>query len=144
MTKQLAFIRSLFTPPSEPTSPANAIAWWEHRRLPYNVIIGAVAIVSFVIFYVSIITTGVLQPGEDVVEPLALIAAPIVAPIAINICYTAGWLLDAPLRLIFPTLNSRFTSWLFTLGFAFSVLLVSFPALYWGAYRLLQLLHVLH
>ena len=66
-------------------------------------------------------------------EPLALIAAPIVAPIAINICYTAGWLLDAPLRLIFPTLNSRFTSWLFTLGFVFSVLLVSFPALYWGA-----------
>jgi hypothetical protein len=111
--------------------------------LTYNLVVGVVAVVSFAIYYVSIICTGVLQRGEDVVEPVALLAMPIIGPIMVNICYTAGWLVDAPLRFLFPALRPRFTSWLFALGFAFSMLLVSLPAVYWGGYRLLQMLHLL-
>lgn len=121
--------------------PADAVAWWEGRRLAYNLAVGAVAIISFVIYYVSIVSTGVLKPGEDVIEPVALMAAPILAPIAINICYTAGRAVDAPLRFLIPSLSSRFTSWLFAIGLAFSLVVVSLPAIYWGGYRLLQLLH---
>jgi hypothetical protein len=139
----LKFVRWLFAPPSEPIAPRDAVAWWERRRLTYNLVVGAVAIVSFAIYYVSIISTGVLRPGEDVLEPVALLAMPIIGPIMVNICYTAGWVVDAPLRLFLPALRPRFTSWLFALGFAFSVLLVSFPAVYWSGYRFLQLLHLL-
>ena len=144
--KKTGFLRWLFTPPSEPTSSGDAVAWWERRRIPYNLIVGAVAIVAFIIYCVAITCTGTgaLQPGEDIIEPLALIAAPIIAPIVINICYTAGWLLDAPLRAFVPSLSPQFTSRLFAAGFAFSLFVVSFPALYWVAYLLLQLLHVIH
>jgi hypothetical protein len=134
----------LFTPPQEPISPRDAVVWWERRRITYNLVVGAVAIVSFVIYWISIASSGVLKPGDDVIEPLALLAAPIVAPIAINICYTAGWLMDVPLRFIVPSLSSRFTLRLFVIGFAFSLFVVSFPAIFWGGYRLLQLIHVLH
>ncbi len=137
------FVGWLFAPPAEPISPSDAVAWWERRRLTYNLVVGVVAVVSFAIYYVSIICTGVLQRGEDVVEPVALLAMPIIGPIMVNICYTAGWLVDAPLRFLFPALRPRFTSWLFALGFAFSMLLVSLPAVYWGGYRLLQMLHLL-
>ena len=140
--KKTGFLRWLFTPPSEPTSSGDAVAWWERRRIPYNLIVGAVAIVAFIIYCVAITCTGVLQPGEDIIEPLALIAAPIIAPIVINICYTAGWLLDAPLRSFVPSLSPRFTSRLFAAGFAFSLFVVSLPALYWVGYLLLQLLLV--
>jgi hypothetical protein len=122
--------------------PRDAVAWWERRRLTYNLVIGAFAVVCFVVYCISLSSTGVLEPGEDVVEPLALMAIPFVV-LLINICYTAGWLLDAPLRFFVPSLSSRFTSWLFILGFAFSLLVVSFPAVFWGGYRLLQLLHIL-
>jgi hypothetical protein len=135
-------LRWLITPPEEPTSPRDVIAWWERRRLIYNLVIGAIAVICFVVYYISITTTGVLEPGEDALEPLALMAAPLMF-ILINVCYTAGWLLDAPVRLFIPSLSSRFTLWLFILGFAFSLLVVSFPAVYWGAYRCLQLLHAL-
>ena len=144
--RKLAFVRWLISPPSEPTLPADAVAWWERRRFAYNLTVGAAAIVSIIIYYVSIISTGVLKPGEDVVEPVAVMAAPILAPIAmiaINICYTAGWIVDAPLRFIAPSLSPRFTSWLFAIGLGFSLVVVSFPAVYWGGYRLLQLIHFL-
>jgi hypothetical protein len=137
-----AFVRWLFAAPPEPTSARDTIAWWERRRLAYNLLIGATAIVCFAIYCVSITSTGVLEPGEDIVEPVALMAAPLVV-ILINICYTAGWLVDAPLRSFFPSLSSRFTSRLFLLGFVFSLFVVSFPAVFWVGYRLLQLIHVL-
>jgi hypothetical protein len=60
----------------------------------------------------------------------------------INICYTAGWLVDVPVRYLMPALSARFTSRLFTLGLAFSLFVVSLPAVFWAGYRLLQLVHV--
>jgi hypothetical protein len=133
------FIKGLISPPQEPTSPGDAIAWWEQRRLPYNLVVGAVAVVCLVLYCFCITSAGVLQEGEDVVEPLALLAAPLVA-ILVNVCYTAGWVVDAPLRYFVPGLTPRFTTGLFILGFAFSLLVVSFPAIFWGCYCLLQLL----
>jgi hypothetical protein len=138
----LKFIRRLFSAPAEPTSPSDAIAWWERRRLAYNALIGATAIVSFLIYCLSITSTGVLQPGEDIIEPIALMAAPMVV-ILINICYTAGWLVDAPLRLFFPSVSSRFTLLLFELGLSFSLIVVSLPAVFWSSYRLLQVIRVI-
>jgi hypothetical protein len=130
----------LFALPSTPVTPLTAIVWWELRRIPYNLIIGAFGIVSLFVFLFSISATGILEPGEDAIEPMALFAAPFVA----NICYTAGWLVDAPLRLIFPAISPRFTPLLFQLGLYFSLVVISYPAVYWSGYRVLQVLNVLH
>jgi hypothetical protein len=138
----LHLIRWLFRPPKEPTLPREAVAWWEQRRLAYNLIIGATATACFVVYVLSITSARVLEPGEDAIDPLAFMAAPLVV-ILINICYTAGWFLDAPLRAFCPSLTSRFSVWLFSLGLAFSILIVSLPAIYWSGYRILQLVHVL-
>lgn len=128
-----------FTAPEEPVTTRRVIGWWELRRIPFNLIIGSVGLLALGIFITCIESAGVLQPGEDAVEPLALMIAPLLA----NLCYTGGWLVDVPLRLICPSLSSRMTPQLFILGLLFSLFVITFPALLWGGYRLLQLLNVL-
>lgn len=110
------------------------ILWWEMRRVPFNLVIGICSVFSLVIFYWSILGSGHLQPGEDAVEPLAFI----VAPVVFNICYTLGWLLELSMRAILPSLPSEFGPCLLRLGMGFSLFVISIPALYWGGYRLLQ------
>lgn len=129
----------LFEVPDEPRSLIDVIAWWELRRIAYNFIIGSVGAVSLVIFFISILSTGILEPGEDAVEPMALIAAPIV----INICYYAGSVAEIILRVLWPRKRSYFGPILLKLGLAFSLLIVTFPALFWSGYRLLQICGVL-
>jgi hypothetical protein len=140
--ERCGYIRWLFSPPPAPTSSKDVIAWWEHRRLPYNALVGTIAIICFLIYCLSIVSTDILEPGDDVIEPLALMAAPLAVGL-INICYTLGWLVDAPLRFLKPSLSSQFTLWLFILGVAFSIFVVSLPAAYWGTYRLLQVIGLL-
>ena len=132
-------IRWLFADPPEPVTALRVIGWWELRRIPYNVIVGGFGAVCLVVFFVSIQAGGHLQPGEDAVEPMALCFA----PFAVNFCYTAGWLVDAPLRVLLRSLSPRFTPILFAVGLALSLCVVSLPAVYWGGYRLLQLLQII-
>ena len=131
-------IRWLFAAPPEPVTTLRVIGWWELRRIPFNVIVGGFGILAFIVFADSIYSAGVLQPGEDAVEPFVLL----LTPVAANICYTAGWLVDAPLRFVYPSLRAGFTLFLFRLGLSFSLLVISLPAVIWGGYRLLQLLHM--
>jgi hypothetical protein len=132
------FTRWLFAPPREPVTALRVVGWWELRRIPFNLIIGGVGVFSFAIFATSIYSSGHLQDGEDAVEPMGLL----LVPIAANIGYTAGWLVDAPLRFIRPTLRPNFTSVLFTVVLVVSLLVTCAPAALWGGYRLLQLLHI--
>ncbi len=139
MATYLHPIRWLFAAPREPVTPFGVIGWWELRRIPFNFVIGLFGSFAFAVFATSIYSTGILEPGEDAVEPFALL----LVPIAANICYTAGWLLDVPLRLVRPSLSPAFSPRLLKLGFGLSFFLVSLPAVYWGGYRLLQLCHVI-
>ncbi len=88
----------LFSNPEEPISPEDVLAWWEARRLPFNVIVGMYGIVCLLIFCAAITTSGHLQPGEDAVEPLALF----VAPILVNVLYTLGWIVERTARATEP------------------------------------------
>jgi hypothetical protein len=105
------------------------IAWWEARRIPYNLVVGAWGFVSLVIFFFAIQGAGELKPGEDAVEPMALLAAPFV----INACYTLGWVVEVLLRAWVPALRSeRVGPKLMKLGVAFSMIVVTLPAAIWG------------
>lgn len=138
MSNSLHPIRWLFSAPLEPVTALRVVGWWELRRIPFNLIVGIVGVCAFAVFATSIYSAGVLQPGEDAVEPMALL----LAPIAANICYTAGWLVDAPLRFVRPSLSPRFTPLLFRIGLGISLFITTLPAIIWGGYRLLHLLHV--
>jgi hypothetical protein len=124
----------LFSNPKHPVSPWRVIVWWEARRLPFNFIIGTYGIFCLVIFFAAIATSGHLQPGEDAVEPLALMAAPIV----INVLYTLGWIVELTARSLAPGLSPRFGPWLFKLGLGLGLFLSTLPAAFWSGYRLLQ------
>jgi hypothetical protein len=91
-----------------------------------------------VVFFWGISTSGHLQPGEDAVEPLALLAA----PFGINALYTLGWLVEIPARLAQPDLTSSFGPLLMKLGLGLGVVLISLPAVGWGGYAMLMLLGV--
>src|SRR5690349_8912350 len=98
------FFRWLLAPPEEPALAADVVVWWERRRLAYNVIVGAVGAICFVVYWISVASSGVAQEGDDIVEPMALAILAVAAVIGINICYTLGWIVDAPLRHFVPTL----------------------------------------
>ena len=126
------------TPPHPPVSGAQVVAWWETRRLPYNLLVGVCGVTSLIVFFLAIAASGALQPGEDAVEPLGLLAAFILAPIAANVCYTLGWLVELIVRRLRPKLTPAFGPALFAIGLTFSCFIVSIPAIFWLAYLVLQ------
>ncbi|HEX4146712.1 MAG TPA: hypothetical protein VHY91_24655 [Pirellulales bacterium] len=97
--------------------------------------IGVYGILCLAIFIWAITTSGKLEPGEDAVEPIALIAA----PFAVNLLYTLGWLVELPARLVVPTLTLRFGPALMKLGLGLGLFLITLPATFWLSYRVLQL-----
>ena len=117
-----------------PISAERVFAWWESRRLPFNLIVGAYGILCLAVFFAAITTSGHLQPGEDAVEPLALVAAPFV----INMLYTLGWIVELTARSLEPGLSARFGPRLLKLGLGLSLFLITLPAALWSGYRLLQ------
>src|SRR5882724_6044548 len=84
------FKQWMFSVPEGPRSTSEIIIWWELRRVPYNIIIGAVGICSLVLFFFFVSHTKALKPGEDPIEPFALLAAPFV----VNALYTLGWIAE--------------------------------------------------
>lgn len=124
----------LFASPDDPESSGCIVAWWEVRRIPFNLIVGGYGFVCLVVFFAAITTSGHLGPGEDAVEPLALIAA----PIAINLLYTLGWTVEVVYRSIEPDVSPRFGPRLLALGLALGLSLCTLPAAFWGGYRILE------
>jgi hypothetical protein len=124
----------LFLGLNGPPTPKAVIAWWERRRLPFNLIVGAWGILCLVVFLAAITTSGHLQPGEDAVEPLALLAA----PFFVNVLYTLGWLVELAYRSIEQDVSPRFGPRLLKLGLGLGLVLCAVPALFWSTYRLLQ------
>jgi len=127
------FSRWLVAPQQNPSS-WRVILWWEVRRIPFNLIIGAYGIVCLIVFLLAAESSGRIPPGEDAVEPIALLFA----PFAVNLLYTLGWLVEVPVRLILPDLSPRFGPLLMKLGLALGLFFVTLPAAIWVAILLLQ------
>lgn len=125
----------LFASPQGPHGAWSVVVWWEARRIPFNVIISMYGTLCLVIYFWAIATSGHLQPGEDAVEPIALL----VAPFAVNMLYTLGWLVEVPTRILVPVLSPRFGPLLLKVGLGLGLFLITLPAAYWVGYRLPQL-----
>jgi hypothetical protein len=124
------FISWLFTVPSEEVNIGSVIRWWEIRRIPYNIVIGCVGIISLMLFFYFIDRSHVLKPGEDAEEPLAIIAAPFI----MNLCYTFGWIVECGLRLTHLSKNRKAGLLMFKAGCGFSVFVALLPSAYWSVY----------
>ncbi len=98
------------------------IIWWEARRIPYNIIVGISGVLSLIVFYFLIAKSGELQPGEDAVEPIALLAA----PLFVNICYTLGWIVEIPVRYVLHDATLVAPA-LYGVGTVFSLFIVWLP-----------------
>ena len=124
----------MFSVPQHSQSVREIVLWWEMRRIAYNIIVGAVGICSLQIFYFFISRANKLKPGEDAVEPVALL----VAPIVMNICYTAGWVVEAFISDTAIRGREAIGPRLLRLGLGFSLMVIITPTVYWGAHCLIQ------
>lgn len=129
------FLEWFFAGPPCRRSLWGVVLWWEARRIPFNIIVGLYGVVCLIAFFWALSTSGHLKAGEDAVEPLALLAA----PIGINILYTLGWLVEVPSRLAVSNLTPQFGPSLLKIGLACGLFLITLPAAFWVGYRLLQL-----
>ena len=127
-------MRWLFAKPEIPTTPWRVVVWWESRRIPFNIIVGIYGLACLLAFFWAIGTSGRLDPGEDAVEPIALLAA----PFAINALYTLGWLVEVPTRLANPAVSPGFGVLLLKLGLGLGLALITLPAGFWIGVRVLQ------
>ena len=95
--------------------------------MPYNLIVGIIGFVSLLLFFLFISLAHELKPGEDAIEPMALF----IAPIAINICYTAGWIVELILNVIRRKGVPPAGPVLMKLGVGFSVFMALLPSAIW-------------
>jgi hypothetical protein len=129
--------------PSAGDSFWEIFCWWELRRLPYNLIVGSVGVLSSgVILVLAAIASEIFN------EPLGLPDPPILAVfgviaygIAANVCYTGGWLTEWVVRKVWRERAGVFGEISFVLGVVFSVLLTLVPA---GLALLALVLRLLH
>ena len=131
---------TFYDPPDHPVTWRGVISWWEERRIVFNVFVAVYGLGCLAVFLWGILGSGRLRPGEDAIEPLALLGA----PVAVNLCYTLGWLVEVPARLLIRALTPGFSPLLLKAGVVLSVALMSIPAVAWGGYHVLQLVGLAH
>jgi len=104
------------------TTRKEIIRWWEARRFRFNVLVGLVGVVTWIL----VLTAGsaAVRPGEDFEEPIMMIFGPLIYGVLANVCYTLGWTVDT----IFYRGTPR--TRLFKAGLIFSVVLTAFPGLW--------------
>src|SRR5437899_2748553 len=72
--------------------PYDAILWWERRRISFNALLLVIGSCSFGI--IEGIGALLVQPGEDVVEPLGVVFGGILFVVGANACFTLGWITE--------------------------------------------------
>jgi hypothetical protein len=116
-----AVAKYFFTPLYYPRSPFDVIAWWERRRLAYNITVGTAGLVSLG-------TLVLLAPGPgSTMNDFGLLIGVAVYGVAANACYTLGWVADLWLRRTLGIRAPDIGPVLLRYGFVFSVGLSLLP-----------------
>jgi hypothetical protein len=141
-TLEMLTRRPLFRRERPPERDRDVIAWWESRRIPYNLIVGASGFASLMLMLLTVyvsehfVSEALDTQGSPLFEILALILFGIMA----NICFTGGWILELLSRRLWGTRADAFGEIAFTWGTLGSVLLTFVPAaltVVAGGYRIL-------
>ena len=116
----------------------SVVLWWELRRIPYNIVVGLAGAISLVSTFFLIVASGVLESGEDAIEPVGLFGLPLLGGIFFNLCYTAGWVLELLVRSASRADNRFLGPILLTGGLLLSLGIVSLPAVFWATYDVVK------
>jgi hypothetical protein len=122
-----------FARSDEEASVWRTIRWWEMRRIPYNLLVGAAGIVSLLVLVVCELVVENVQhvsagPMPD--PPLFLLAGIFFYGVAANLCYTSGWVVELFARRIWGPATGALGPITFALGLGFSVLLSLLPGMF--------------
>jgi hypothetical protein len=118
-----AITEFLFPAPARRSAPS-IIGWWERRRLPYNLAVGAAGLVSIGVGWM----VSALPPGGVVLpmvpwQPVAIFA------VMANVCYLMGPAAEIFVDKIWGRQVLPTGPVLYRMGLTFSVGLALFPAL---------------
>jgi hypothetical protein len=103
-------------------SPSEIVQWWERRRIPFNIAVGATGLVSLTFLGVL----GSIGPNAHNQMLPPVIAVFIYGAIA-NIAYTSGWVAELLLRPLLGPQTGTVGATLFRYGLAFSVGITALP-----------------
>lgn len=123
-------IRWLLSAPPGPRAALEAICWWEVRRPVYNLVCAAAGVLGLCLLAIFVTLAHGLRPGEDLVEPMALVIAPILA----NLAYTLGWVVEIAAARLVPKLASGIGPRLLNLGLWIAVAGALLPGILWAGY----------
>jgi hypothetical protein len=115
-----ALARFLFPVPDVRRNTATLLVWWERRRPAYNLVVGTTGLVSLTVLH----TMSWLPPHVDFRVPLAVI---VVYGLCANLCYSAGFALEAVLQRVWGDDVAPIGPTLFRHGLVFSVGLTLLP-----------------
>ena len=120
----------IFAHQLEKSHPAHVVAWWELRRLPYNIIIAVTGLLTLSVFYA--VALGCERSGGIPLgmprPPLLVLIAVIAYWIVVNAFYTCGWILELLVARMWRVSTPVFGPIAFTLGTAASVVITLVPA----------------
>ncbi len=118
--------------PEEPRHWYGIIAWWELRRIPYNVIVGIVGLVC-VYLYLVVDALPPRLPADELDFDYFLVIS--VSAVLANVLYTGGWVCEVMLRSATRQQVRHFGPSMLRLGLLLSLAMpvsaVAFNALYW-------------
>lgn len=114
-------------PPGE-RSALQIIAWWEIRRIPFNILIGTIGIISLILLFKFVGEAEVSHPEEDIIEPISLL----LAPFGINFCYTFGWIGEIAFSRIWKVNDPKLGTKLLQTGTGITLFFAILPTLIWG------------
>ncbi len=109
-----------------PSGSREAIIWWEKRRPLFNLVLLVVGVATIII--IELVGSWVLPPGEDAMEPIALVIGIVGYGIAANACYTLGWITEIQWNGGDSSQTRALRPKVFRLGLIFSLILTLSPA----------------
>jgi hypothetical protein len=101
------------------------VAWWELRRIPFNLVVGVAGIAScLIVGAVAIITEALLgSVGWMPDSPLFALVWVLIYGMMANVFYTGGWVAELIVKRACPEDAASFPTLSFSLGLALSALL---------------------
>jgi hypothetical protein len=103
------------------------ILWWEKRRIPFNLIVGATGMLTcaFLFGLEMLLKNDFLDNILPDPPAIAIFGYGVLA----NVCFSGGWIVELFANAIFKEQSKYFGEISFLLGTAFSVALTLFPIL---------------
>ena len=122
------FSASLFQRPTGITNAWQTIGWWETRRVPFNLIVGIVGIMTIATgtLAMSVANAFLETPLHRPDPPLFFFA--LAYAVVVNLFYTGGWVVELVWRQLWPTTEDALPALAFRLGLVLSILVTTLPA----------------